>query len=164
MVNSLVATTISQNGLDRKSPMAARRQASLLFSRVIRRSKQRTFWQKLLRKENKLQDLAQIAAVAKRQPAKQTGIVSVPLTKIVGSDGRTQDFDSSFNPLNAHIHDRWVGIVCARRRGVTLPPVEVIQVGDEFYVRDGHHRISVAHAVGRTEIEAQILYTLERSI
>ena len=112
--------------------------------------------------DNKLQELAHVAATAKRRPAKQTTVVPVPLNKIVGSEGRTnEDFDKNFNPLTLHSRDRWVGIFRARRKGIPLPPVDLIQVGDEFYVRDGHHRISVANAVGQVEIEAQILYELD---
>jgi hypothetical protein len=39
---------------------------------------------------------------------------------------------------------------------VPLPPVSLIQVGDRFYVRDGHHRVSVARALGQQYIEADI--------
>ena len=42
-------------------------------------------------------------------------------------------------------------------RGLCLPPVELLAVGDEFFVRDGHHRISVAHALGEQYIEATVL-------
>jgi hypothetical protein len=83
------------------------------------------------------------------------------LAKIVGSEGRTADFDSAFDPLRSHNRDRWIGIAAARRQGAILPPVELIQVGDTYYVRDGNHRVSVAKAAGQVEIEAQILYLLQ---
>jgi hypothetical protein len=40
--------------------------------------------------------------------------------------------------------------------GDPLPPVELIQVGSVYFVRDGHHRISVARAMGQQEIEAVV--------
>jgi hypothetical protein len=43
------------------------------------------------------------------------------------------------------------------RSGISLPPVELIQVEDEFFVRDGHHRISIAKVTGQLEIEARIV-------
>ena len=110
--------------------------------------------------ENKLRDLTEIARKAKRQPAQRAGVVNIPLTKIIGSEGRTNDFDSAFNPLKSHNRDRWIGIAAARRRGTILPPVELIQVADTYFVRDGNHRVSVAKAAGQVEIEAQILYVL----
>jgi hypothetical protein len=33
----------------------------------------------------------------------------------------------------------------------------LIQVGDDYFVRDGHHRISVARAFGREQIDAEVI-------
>jgi hypothetical protein len=86
----------------------------------------------------------------------QVGLRAVPLERIVGSEGRCRDFDHRFRPLRAHTENRWLRIAQARRQGITLPPVELIQVGDEYYVRDGNHRISVAWASGQTLIDALV--------
>lgn len=43
-----------------------------------------------------------------------------------------------------------------RRCGVKLPPVALIQVGEVYFVEDGHHRISVAKLWGEHEIEAEV--------
>jgi len=160
MVNSLDIASLNQFGIDKKSPLESRRKAGFLFSRAKTRATWRTLWYKLHRKENKLQDLTQIARDAKRQPAAHSGVVNVPLDKIIGSEGRTDDFDGAYNPLKSHNRDRWIGIAAARRNGTTLPPVDLIQVGDSYYVRDGNHRVSVAKAAGQVEIEAQIIYVL----
>lgn len=160
MVNSLDIATLNHFGIDRESPLEVRRKAGFLFSRAKTRGAWRTFWYKLHRKENRLQDLTRVARNAKRQPSAHSGIVNVPLDRIIGSEGRTDDFDSAFNPLKSHNRDRWIGIAAARRQGIALPPVELIRVGDEYFVRDGNHRVSVAKAAGQAEIEAQVLYAL----
>jgi hypothetical protein len=51
---------------------------------------------------------------------------------------------------------RWLRIAAARDQGKVLPPVVLVQVGDVYFVRDGHHRISVARALGQQDIEAQV--------
>ena len=160
MVNSLDFAALSHFGIDRESPLEVRRRAGFLFSRALSRGAWRSFWHKLSGKENRLQDLTEVAMDAKRQPAQRAAVVNIPLTKIIGSEGRTNDFDSDFNPLKSHNRDRWIGIAVARRRGTVLPPVELIQAGNAYYVRDGNHRVSVARAAGQVEIEAQILYVL----
>ncbi len=160
MVNSLDIATLNHFGIDRQSPLEARRKAGFLFSRAKSRGARRTFWLKLRGKENRLQDLSAVAQDAQRQPAAQSGVVNVALDKIVGSEGRTDDFDSVFNPLKSHNRDRWIGIAAARKLGVPLPPVELIQVGDTYFVRDGNHRVSVAKAAGQVEIEAKVLFKL----
>jgi hypothetical protein len=35
--------------------------------------------------------------------------------------------------------------------------VELIQIGEVYFVQDGHHRISVARALGQRTIEAQVV-------
>ena len=37
---------------------------------------------------------------------------------------------------------------------MSLPAISVVQVGDTYYVRDGHHRVSVARLLGEEYIEA----------
>ena len=160
MVSSLDMVTISHFGIDDNSPLESRRKASFFFSRALSRGKRRAIWQRLRGKENQLKHLSEMPKESRGQSSLQVGVVNVSIEKIVGSEGRTRDFDRSFNPLNAHNSDRWIGIATARRRGTILPPVDLIQLGDEFYVRDGHHRISVAKAAGQAEIEAQVLYVL----
>ena len=54
------------------------------------------------------------------------------------------------------MRDRWVRVATAMIQGLALPPIDIIQVGDQFFVRDGHHRVSVARALGQVEIEAHV--------
>jgi hypothetical protein len=44
----------------------------------------------------------------------------------------------------------------AEHHGAVLPPISVIQVGDSYAVRDGHHRVSVAKARGALSIDAAV--------
>lgn len=83
---------------------------------------------------------------------------TVSLKAIRGSDnkGRTRDFDASFKPMHAHTESRWLGIAACRIMGKTLPPVSLIQHGSTYFVQDGHHRISVALALGDRDIEAEV--------
>lgn len=80
----------------------------------------------------------------------------VSLSAIRGSEGRSTDFDADFNPLQEHTRERWISVASAMQTGVALPPVKLVQVGAVYYVRDGHHRISVAKQRGQTEIEAEV--------
>jgi hypothetical protein len=81
---------------------------------------------------------------------------TVPLDAIVGSVDRVRDFDRSFRPTTARTRGRWERIAAARRRGEPLPPISLYRVGDLYFVRDGHHRVSVARAMGDTEIDAYV--------
>src|SRR5215212_1706212 len=83
-------------------------------------------------------------------------IEQVPLERIVGSVGRSRDFDRDFNPLNEASHDRWQRINQAFLNDIVLPPVELQKLGNDYYVVDGHHRISVARYHSMAFIDAEV--------
>ena len=85
------------------------------------------------------------------------GVQRIPVGAIVGTvDRRPDSFDRSFRPRSPELRRRWERVMAARRRGETLPPIDVYKVGDIYFVRDGHHRVSVARALGETTIEAYV--------
>jgi hypothetical protein len=93
-----------------------------------------------------------------RQPGDQSygGQRVVAIAEIQGSESRAKDFDRDFNPLRGTTLERWVNIFKARAQGKEMPPVELVRYGDNYYVRDGHHRISVARARGEAYIDAHV--------
>jgi hypothetical protein len=86
----------------------------------------------------------------------------VPLDAIVGTVDRGRDFDRRFRPTTGRVRSRWEHIAAAMRRGEAMPPVDLVRVGQIYFVRDGHHRISVARALGRTDIDARITEVVTR--
>jgi hypothetical protein len=78
----------------------------------------------------------------------------VALDSIVGSVDRGRDFDRRFRPTSARARSRWEQIAAAMRQGRELPPVELRRIGEIHFVSDGHHRVSVARALGRGDINA----------
>jgi hypothetical protein len=81
----------------------------------------------------------------------------VAIGTIRGSEARPNDFDRDFNPLQDHSGGRWLRVAKARWDGKPLPPVDLVRIGDIHFVRDGHHRISVARACGQRSIEAEVI-------
>ena len=113
------------------------------------------FFHRLTKRESHLQDLGRI--VTRRTVAgRYLGARAVPIHKIKGSESRSEDFDTSFRPLNPRNHQRWLNIAIVRLLGVDLPPVELIQIGEDYFVRDGHHRISVARTLGQKYIDGLV--------
>ncbi|OGO42703.1 MAG: hypothetical protein A2Z04_01275, partial [Chloroflexi bacterium RBG_16_57_9] len=75
---------------------------------------------------------------------------------IVGSVGRYRDFTREFLPRAGANRERWKWLDQAVNRLEDLPPIQVYQLGDAYFVKDGHHRISVALANEATHIEALV--------
>src|SRR5215216_4410997 len=84
------------------------------------------------------------------------GVHAVPLDNIVGTVDRTVDFDRGFRPTSQRLRSRWERIAAAQRRGEAMPPVSLFKIGDLYFVRDGHHRVSVAKSQGRDDIDAYV--------
>ena len=84
------------------------------------------------------------------------GLQVVPLDAVVGTVDRNVDFDRGFRPTSPRLRSRWERINAAQRRGESMPPVSLYKVGDLYFVRDGHHRVSVAKSFGRTDIDAYV--------
>jgi hypothetical protein len=90
------------------------------------------------------------------------GLQVVPLDAIVGTVDRAADFDRGFRPTSPRLRSRWERIAAAQRRGESLPPISLYQVGDLYFVRDGHHRVSVAKSLGRHDIDAYVVEVTTR--
>ncbi len=91
-----------------------------------------------------------------RRGERPLGLQTIPLESIVGSVDRTRDFDRRFRPTSNRLRERWQGIDMALRRGRGMPPISVYRIGDLHFVRDGHHRVSVALAMRLAVIEAYV--------
>ena len=86
------------------------------------------------------------------------GVQTVPIDKIIGSATlRYHDFDRAFLPTQQRTKSRWRNIDRLYYQSVDLPPVQLYQVGDYYFVRDGHHRISVARERGQQFIEGEVI-------
>jgi hypothetical protein len=135
--------------------MSSRSYAEALFTSARRAGRARQVWARLRGQSRRLLDLNTVAAsaIGDRRAA---GTQTVAIRQIRGSEGRCDDFDVVFRPLKEHTEHRWVSVARAQLRGLGLPAVELIQVGEVYFVRDGHHRISVAAALGQQEIDAVV--------
>jgi hypothetical protein len=113
-------------------------------------------WSTLSGHSHRLFDLETIQHTIKVHNRHYVGLQIVPIQQIRGSEGRSREFDGQFRPLQTHTKHRWVNIAVVQQEGQPLPPVDLIQIGDIYFVRDGHHRLSVAQMLGQKDIEADV--------
>jgi hypothetical protein len=91
-----------------------------------------------------------------RTGERRLGPQVIPLDSIVGTVDRTREFDRQFRPTSGRGRARWERVAAAMRRGESLPPIDVYRIGELHFVRDGHHRVSVARTLGRSDIDAYV--------
>lgn len=85
------------------------------------------------------------------------GRKEIRLERIIGSVGRYEQFSRALMPLDARLENRWRNIYHIAQRPRGFPPIQVYQVGEDYFILDGHHRASVARYLGYQHIEAQVI-------
>jgi hypothetical protein len=145
MFTSLISHSTGMPALDaREDSLRARR--AQLAARAVRRLGSRR------RRANHPPTLPKTVA----RPALAARLEVIPLRSIVGTVEASPHFDARFRPASAHLRTRWERIALAHRQGASLPPISVLQGPGGYYVLDGRHRVSVALAAGRREIESWV--------
>jgi len=84
------------------------------------------------------------------------GLQDIKLDTIVGTVDSRRDFDRHFRPTSSRVRERWERLALAQKRGESMPPIDVYRVGDLHFVKDGHHRVSIAMATGQQTIDAYV--------
>ncbi len=91
-----------------------------------------------------------------RRGEKRLGLKTIDLDSIVGTVDRSREFDRAFRPTSSRVRPRWERIALATRKGQSMPPIDVYRIGELHFVKDGHHRVSVARELGNEVIEAYV--------
>jgi hypothetical protein len=127
------------------------------FWRERRRADRQDFFARLTGREGDLLPYASlIQALQAYQQIPGRQIEMIPLAQIVGSVGRYRDFTRDFRPRGGISGDRWVRVYRAMGSLEGVPPVELYKLGGVYFVADGNHRVSAAHAAGFDKIAAYV--------
>ena len=127
-----------------------------LYHRAQIRGALARLWALMRGASTRLVDLTAVEATCSVQARHYEGVQAASIKQIRGSQGCCHEFDANFNLLKIGRKQQWINLAVAWLKGITFPPVELIQVGDIYFVRDGHLRISVMRTLGQTEIEAEV--------
>jgi hypothetical protein len=143
-------------------PQANPRELLSTFSRQdFARAYRKGFWRSVLSwMGNYDNDLLPFDEVLKRVPLKgqsYLGLKQIETDKIIGSVSRFQEFDRAFLPRQTHTRERWESIDQAYYKDVILPPIDVYQIGEIYFVKDGNHRVSVARERGQLYMDAFVV-------
>lgn len=107
--------------------------------------------------KKRLLSLNDVKKILKPKNEVYIGLKTVPIKKIVGSEGRYNDFDNRFLPRSNELKQRWVNVDQAHLSDIVLPPIQLYELGGLYFVRDGNHRVSVAKAQGVEFIDAEVI-------
>lgn len=127
------------------------------FEKARSRGRMQSLMGSLAWKNTDLLSLYAVTEMIKPKNETYLGMRTISVAKIIGSEGRYQDFTLAFYPKKELLRSRWQSIDRAAKEYVILPPISVYQVGDWYFVRDGNHRVSVAKTQGVEFIDAEVV-------
>jgi len=121
---------------------------------------QKAFWEELkgfiMRRSTRLLPFDEVKDKLEIWFVRDLGIQTVFIDSIVGSESRYRSFTRHFLPIEEDLRDRWKKVAQAHYFRHDLPPGELYKVRNVYFVKDGHHRVSVARAKGVRNIEARV--------
>ena len=132
------------------------------FSRARRRRALSRLSARLRRVDdvNHILPFEEVASALGRIGERRLGLELITLDSIIGTVDRSREFDRDFRPTSPRVRERWQRINLAQRRGEAMPPIDVYRIGELHFVKDGHHRVSVARALGHRDINAYVTEVL----
>jgi len=127
---------------------------SYKFSALRTRALRDMFWTKLTGRNSSLATFPE--ELRYDSPNKKLlGVKEIRVDQIIGTLNRFSDFDHEFRPVKKHLINRWVDTFISLHHD-EWSPILVHKIGEQYYVEDGHHRVSVARSVGMVFMEAKI--------
>ena len=127
------------------------------FEDALHRAFVRDLFGKVARRPNDLVSYQEVRRSLVIEGQRYRGVQTLEIARIVGSTDRVGDFDGAFRPRRTSSAGRWKSIARAHYEGSALPPIQVHQIGDVYFVKDGNHRISVARQRGQELIDAEVI-------
>ena len=114
---------------------------------VFGRQQTKHLWN-MIRSLGQNMTLCSFRQVYQRQASKarvDLGIQQIPVACVIGSVSDNRYFDNQFYPRLSASRERWTRLYTGYR------------IDDIYFVEDGHHRISVARAIGQLTIAAHVI-------
>lgn len=131
-------------------------QANELFNKIMMQTAMKKVVRSITGKKNSLRSYEDDYQVQYTASQSYRGTQTISIENIAGSINRENDFDADFMPKNERIKERWISIATAMYQDIMLPPITVFLIDGVYYVEDGHHRVSVAKALGYLYIDAVV--------
>jgi hypothetical protein len=136
------------------------------FDRARSKAFRRAVAGALTRRARRLLSVDEVLDAAGQQGRAYAGVREIPVDRIVGTastEAKATEFDPDFLPTSQRLRERWTRIYREMVEGDELPPIDVYRVGENYYVIDGHNRVSVSRALGRPTINARVIEVKTRA-
>lgn len=110
-----------------------------------------------------LPNLYDVHPEARLAPRRELGLLTIPVSRILGTavEGPAQR-GSDFLPLpflkSTNWEARWQRLRQAQDQLAILPPIDLLQTADGYWVTDGHNRVALALYGAQDDIDASVTH------
>jgi hypothetical protein len=130
--------------------------AHQLYERAWRRGQLHRAWARLRGKTTHLPLLRDVRRRFSTITTMEKVRRPIRVDRIVGSDAGL-GFDDHFYPIDRRSRDRWISIAELMIDDPTsVSPIQVVEALGDYYVIDGHHRVSVARMLDHLYLDADV--------
>jgi hypothetical protein len=123
------------------------------FDKAYARGRQLLFWHF---GDKTLLSLKELTNIAPPEGESYAGTSDILINKIIGSENRNRDYAEGFFPAHSWMGGRWTKIWDLMKKNKLEEPIQVLEYGGIYFVRDGHHRVSTGRLLGREYIHARV--------
>lgn len=104
-------------------------------------------------------DFSRDVALLNAYNQRHLSLRAVPVAAITGTVCRT-DLLAPARMASFLETSRYRGIALAMSRGIGFPPIDLYLLDGHCYIRDGHHRVAAARALGILDLDARVIESL----
>lgn len=126
------------------------------FREARRKATMREIVARLTGTDADLLSYEEVRRLLKGKVSAKKALQEIPIDAIIGSVNRYDDFTRDFLPRETVKADRWAMVEMGTYKMEGLPPIEVYQIGEAYFVIDGNHRVSVAKSIDVQYIQAYV--------
>lgn len=159
----LVARLLRRLGRQQLLQRSLTAEGQLEFEAELGEARMRGLTGALTGRQQRAPALSDVVRAAGVTGERDLGIQDIPIERIRGSETRSIDFDVSFLPRRHDVRSAWVQLYAEMEAGAPIEPIEVYQVGEVYFVKHGHSRVSVAKRLSWERIRARVTEVTTRA-
>jgi hypothetical protein len=129
--------------------------------KIYRRARILSWWRKLWARirgrDNRLLKLDFVTKGKCVRGWRYAGLQTINIDHIIGSEGHWDQFDNGFYPTHSSDKTHWLSVAMKLRMDLMPKPVELVEIGSNYFVQSGIYQVSVARALGLKTVRAYVI-------
>ena len=132
-------------------------EALKIYRRARIFSRWRKLWARLRGRDNRLLNLSLVIKGKDVRGWRYAGLQNINIDHIIGSEDHWDQFDNGFYPIHSSDKTQWLCVAMKLQMGLIHQPVELVEIGSDYFIQSGIYQVSVARALGLKTVRACVV-------